>query len=151
MLPTAIAAAAAVPLPASDRWTHYEALARLEVWDAFSDEAHAFLAYRETSLTGGGWRVHVASALTAGGVFEPVAMAQQAQAAAARGERSFVWGYRLLPCEADPRHIEFRLHVADGRPVRLELYVRLRRADGSAAGSCSVVCHWPVTGALALP
>lgn len=137
---------AAVQLPVSDRWTRYEPLVRLEAWDACSDEAHAFLAYREVNLVDGAWRVRVVSALTAGALLEPVAMAQQAQAAAARGAPGFVWGYRQLPRAGDPRHIEFRLHVEEGRVAQLELYARLRRPDGSPAGPCSACCRWPGAG-----
>lgn len=130
-------------LPLSDRWTRYDALAYLEACDLVSGEAHAFLAYQETSLMGAGWRVRVRSRLTAGGVFEPAAMAQQAQGATARGEPCFVWGYQRLPSAADARHIEFRVHVDAGRPQRLELYARLRCADGTPARARSVVCDWP--------
>ena len=130
-------------LPMSDRWTRYDMLAYLEAADLLSGEAHAFLAYRETSLMGAGWRVRVRSRLTAGGVFEPAAMAQQAQGATARGEHSFVWGYQRLPRAADARHVEFRVHVDAGRPVRLELYARLRLADGSPAPARSASCDWP--------
>lgn len=129
--------------PMSDRWTRYDTLAYLEARDLVSGEAHAFLAYRETSLMGAGWRVRVRSRLTAGGVFEPAAMAQQAQGATARGEHSFVWGYQRLPRAADARHVEFRVHVDAGRPVRLELYARLRLADGSPAPARSASCDWP--------
>nr|WP_145551210.1 hypothetical protein [Variovorax boronicumulans] len=127
----------------SDRWTRYDLLAYLEATDLPSGEAHAFLAYRETSLMGAGWRVRVRSRLTAGGVFEPAAMAQQAQGATARGESSFVWGYQRLPSAADARHIEFRVHVDAGRAVRLELYARLRQADGRAAPPRRACCDWP--------
>jgi hypothetical protein len=130
--------------PLSDRWTRYDALAYLEASDLANGEAHAFLAYRETSLMGAGWRVRVRSRLTAGGVFEPAAMAQQAQGTTARGEQSFVWGYQRLPSAADVRHIEFRVHVDGGRPVRLELYARLRLADGSPAPARAASCDWPV-------
>lgn len=133
--------------PQSDRWARYDALAYLEAQDLANGDAHAFLAYRETSLTGGGWCVRVRSRLTAGGVFEPAAIAQQAQGATARGESCFVWGYRRLPYVADARHIEFRVHVDAGRPVRLELYARLRCADGSPAAACSASCSWPTGGA----
>lgn len=129
--------------PLSDRWMRYDALAYLEASDQASGEEHAFLAYQETSLMGGGWRVRVRSRLTAGGVFEPAAMAQQAQGATARGETSFVWGYQRLPSAADARHIEFRVHVDAGRPVQLELYARLRRADGGPAAARAVSCDWP--------
>lgn len=141
--PLAPMAARRLHAPLTDRWTRYDVLAYLEAQDMPSGEQHAFLAFQETSLTGAGWRVHVDSLLTAGGVFEPAAMVQQAQAATARGQGSFVWGYQRLPSATDARHIEFRVHVDNGWPLRLELYARLRRADGSPAGARTADCAWP--------
>ncbi len=129
--------------PVSDSRIRYDTLAYLDAHDGVSGEDHAFLAYKETELTSGLWRVRVRSLQTAGGVFEPLVMEQQAQAAAAQGLPYFTWGYQLAPGAADPRQIEFRVHVRDGRPVRLELYARLRRADHSPAVPCAVVCDWP--------
>lgn len=130
-------------VPVSDLRTRYEVLAHLEAHDDVSGDLHAFLAYKETDLASGVWRVRVKSLQTAGGVFEPVTMAQQAQAAATRGETYFTWGYQLAPCAADLRQIEFRVHVLNRRPARLELYARLRRADSSPAAPCVAVCDWP--------
>lgn len=130
-------------VPVSDLRTRYDPLAYLEAHDEVSGDLHAFLAYKETALTNGAWRVRVKSLQTAGGVFEPLTMVQQAQAAATRGESYFTWGYQLAPSATDPRQIEFRVHVMNRRPARLELYARLRRADNSPAAPCSVVCGWP--------
>ena len=129
--------------PVSDSRFRYDTLAYLEAHDGVGAEDHAFLAYKETDVASGAWRVRVKSLQTAGGVFEPLAMVQQAQAAAARDQPYFTWGYQLAPSAADPRQIEFRVHVEHGRPARLELYARLRRADHTAAAPCSVVCVWP--------
>lgn len=147
--PLAPMAARRLHAPSSDRWARYDVLAYLEAQDAPSGALHAFLAFQETSLTGAGWRVHVDSLLTPGGTFEPAAMVQQAQAATARGQSSFVWGYQRLPNAGDARHIEFRVHVDDGWPVRLELYARLRRLDGSPASARSADCAWPAGPASA--
>lgn len=130
-------------VPVSDLRTRYDALAYLEAHDEVSGDLHAFLAYKETDLASSVWRVRVKSLQTAGGVFEPVTMVQQAQAAATRGESYFTWGYQLAPSAADRRQIEFRVHVLNRRPARLELYARLRRFGNSPAAPCSVVCDWP--------
>lgn len=143
-------AARRLQAPTSDRWARYDVLAYLEAWDAPSGAQHAFIAFQETSLTGAGWRVHVESLLTAGGVFEPAAMLQQAQAATARGQSSFVWGYQRLPNAVDARHIEYRVYVDNGWPVRLQLYARLRRQDGGPAPARTADCPWP-SGPLAPP
>ena len=130
-------------VPVSDLRTRYDALAYLEAHDGAGGDLHAFLAYKETDLTSGVWRVRVKSLQTAGGVFEPMTMVQQAQAAATRGEAYFTWGYRLAPSALDPRQIEFRVHVLNRRPARLELYTRLRGSDNRPAAPCAVVCDWP--------
>lgn len=130
-------------VPVSDLRTRYEALAYLEAHDALSGDLHAFLAYKETDPAIGTWRVRIKSLQTAGGVFEPVTMVQQAQAAATRGASYFTWGYQLVPSPADPRQIEFRVHVLNRRPARLELYARLRQASGALGAPCAVVCDWP--------
>lgn len=140
---TASRAGAHLHAPVSDSRTRYETLAYLQAHDGASGDVHAFLAYKETDLASGAWRVRVKSLQTAGGVFEPATMVQQAQAAATKGQSYFVWGYHLAPTPADPRQIEFRVHVLNRRPARLELYARLRRADHSPDRPCSVVCDWP--------
>ena len=129
--------------PPSDSRTQYETLAYLEAHDAVTGDDHAFVAYKETQVATGAWRVRVRSLQTAGGVFEPLAMAQQAQAAQTRGEAYFVWGYQLVPSAGDARQIEFRVHVRAGQPAQLELHARLRLADHGPAPVRSVVCDWP--------
>ncbi|KQP21678.1 hypothetical protein [Pseudorhodoferax sp. Leaf267] len=143
LAPSTARSGALLQLPVSDNRTRYEAMAYLQADDGASGDVHAFLAYKETDLASGAWRVRVKSLQTAGGVFEPAAMVQQAQAAARRGQAYFVWGYHLTPTASDPRRIEFRVHVLNRRPARLELYARLRRADHSPGLPCSVVCDWP--------
>lgn len=142
-MPERGAAPPRIAAPPSDGRTRYQTLAYLEAHDAVTGDDHAFVAYKETSVDTGAWRVRVRSLQTAGGVFEPLAMVQQARAAQARGEPYFIWGYQLAPSPGDARQIEFRVHVRDGQPVRLELYVRLRRADHGAAAPVSVTCDWP--------
>lgn len=137
------AAAVRLPCPVSDGHTRYETLCQLLAHDAASDEDHAFLAYKETTLSTGSWRVRVKSLLTPGGVFEPATMALQAAIATAQGRVYFVWGYQRLPHAGDARQIEFRVHVRAGLPSQLELYVRLRRADHQPDLPRSAWCDWP--------
>lgn len=120
---------------------HYQHLAYLDAYDAVLNADYAFVAYKETD--GFGWRVRIRSSQTAGAVFEPDAMRSNARAAGAQGKPWFPWGYSFDPSADDPRCIQFRVHVKDGQPSALELYVQLRKADGSADAPKSVVFPWP--------
>jgi hypothetical protein len=137
------AGAPRLPCPVSDAHIQYEVLCELHAHDGASDEDHAFLAYKETERATGQWRVRVRSLQTPGGVFEPATMALQAAMAGAQGWPYFVWGYQLAPHPGDSRQIEFRVHVRAGAPSQLELYVRLRRADGRPDLPRTAWCDWP--------
>ena len=134
---------AGLQCPVSDSHTHYEMLCQLHAHDGVGDDHHSFIAYKETILATGEWRVRVKSLLTPGGVFEPATMALQAGMAAAQGRPYFVWGYQLAPTPGDARQIEFRVHVRLGVPSQLELYLRLRRVDQQPDTPCSAWCDWP--------
>jgi hypothetical protein len=129
--------------PASTDSYQYEPLGYLDAYDAVLDCDYAFVAYTETSRDSGEWRVRVQSSQTAGGVFEPEAMRLQSRAAGAQGKPYFVWGYSFEPSAEDPRQIEFRVHVADGKPASVEIFLLLRKFDHSAADPKSVTFAWP--------
>ncbi len=130
-----------IEAPTSDATRKYETLAYVAAYDAVIDCDYAFVAYKETE--GEDWRVYVRSSQTAGGVFEPTAIAKEARAAGAQGKPWFVWGYSFATSDSDPRVIEFRVHVADGRPSELEIFVQLRKFDGTADAAKSVKFAWP--------
>lgn len=132
-----------IEAPASDTSREYTPLAYLEAYDAVLNDDYAFAAYKETSRDSGQWCVRISSRHTAGAVFEPDAMRQQARAAGAQGKPYFIWGFNFEPSESDPRCIEFRVHQADGKPSKIEMYVRLRKADGSADEPKSTSFAWP--------
>lgn len=131
-----------VALPASlAGGAQYQHLAYLDAYDAVLNCDYAFVAYLETDSFG--WRVRITSSQTAGAVFEPVALRSNARAATAQGRSWFLWGYGCDPSPGDPRCIQFRVHVADGQPREIEIFVRLRQADGTAAAPKSVKFPWP--------
>ena len=132
-----------VEAPASTDSMTYETLAYVDAYDAVLNGDYAFVAYRETETDSGAWRVRIRSTQTAGGVFEPEAMRLQARSAGAQGKPYFVWGYNFEPSADDVRQIEFRVHVADGAPSSIEIFVRLRKFDGTAAEPKSVTFAWP--------
>lgn len=122
--------------------TRYEQLAYIEAYDAVLNGDYAFVAYKETD-SGGAWRVRIGSSMTAGAVFEPDMMTSNARAAGAQGREFFPWGYSFDPSPSDLRCIQFRVHVSEGRPSAIEIFVQLRRADGSADEPRTVRFPWP--------
>ena len=119
----------------------YQQLAYLEAYDAVLNCDYAFVAYKETD--GFGWRVRIKSSQTAGAVFEPDAMVRNARSTGAQGKPWFPWGFSLDPDVTEQRCIQFRVHVADGQPKEIEIFVQLRRADGTADTPKSVRFPWP--------
>jgi hypothetical protein len=119
----------------------YEHLAYVDAYDAVLNCDYAFVAYKETDSFG--WRVRIKSSQTAGAVFEPDAMRSSARAAGAQGQAWFPWGFSLDPGADEARCIQFRVHVADGAPSSIEMFVQLRRANGTADAPRSVTFPWP--------
>ena len=120
----------------------YQHLAYVDAYDAVLNCDYAFVAYKETDSSGA-WRVRIKSSQTAGAVFEPDMMKSNARATGAQGKPWFQWGYSFDVSASDARHIEFRVHVKDGAPSEIEMFVQLRKADGSADTPKSVKFAWP--------
>lgn len=120
----------------------YQHLAYVDAYDAVLNCDYAFVAYKETDSWG--WRVRIKSSQTAGAVFEPDAMKSNARSTGAQGKPWFQWGYSFDPSEIDSRCIQFRVHVANGQPSEIEIFVQLRKADGSSDAPKSVKFPWPV-------
>jgi len=127
---------------ASNASYHYESLAYLAAYDAVLNCDYALLAYKETERSGE-WRVRIKSSQTAGAVFEPAMMRNKARETAAQGKSWFQWGYSFDPSPGDPRNIQFRVHVKDGQPNEIEMFVQLRQCGGVAAAPQSVRFLWP--------
>lgn len=119
----------------------YQHLAYIAAYDAILNCDYAFVAYKEADSWG--WRVRIKSSQTSGAVFEPDAMRSNARSAGAQGKPWFQWGYSFDPSESDPRCIQFRVHVANGQPSEIEIFVQLRKADGKSDVSKSVKFPWP--------
>ena len=132
-----------IEAPASNSSTEYTTLAYVDAYEAVLNDDYAFVAYKEKDKGSGEWRVRISSRHTAGGVFEPEAMRLQARSAGAQGKPYFVWGYSFDPSAGDPRCIQFRVHVKDGKPSQIEIFVQARNADASAAEPKSVMFAWP--------
>lgn len=120
----------------------YQHLAYVGAYDAVLNCDYAFVAYKETDSWGAS-RVRIKSSQTAGAVLEPDAIRSNARAAGAQGKAYFQWGYSFDPSPSDPRCIQFRVHVANGQPSEIEIFVQLRKFDGSADAPKSVKFPWP--------
>lgn len=129
--------------PASDEIFERETLAYVDAHDGIQNTDYAFVAYKETHRTSGTWCIRIASSHSAGAVFHPNAIRLQARAVAEERRRSFVWATPLLPKVGDPRRIEFRIYVADGRPATVEIFVRLRKFDYTPDEARIVTFPWP--------
>ena len=136
-------AATLIEAPASDTARTIETLGYIDAYDAPLNCDYAFVAYRETDKDTGNWRVRIKSSQTAGAVFEPDAMRLKSREAGAQGKPWFQWGYSFDPSAADPRNIQFRVHVKDGKASAIEMLVQLRKFDGTADEAKSVVFPWP--------
>ena len=123
-------------------FTNYQQLGYIEAYDAVTNGAYAFVAYKETDSTGD-WRVRIAGYQTPGAVFEPDSVRSNARAASAQGKTWFPWGWAFDPSERDARNIQFRVHVSNGDPHEIEMFVQLRTHDGSAEAPKSVRFPWP--------
>lgn len=132
-----------VESPASDQSNTYETLGYVDAYDAVLNCDYAFVAYKETSRSSGEWRVRIRSSQTAGAVFEPDMMISNARSTGAQGKPWFQWGYSFDPSSGDPRNIQFRVHVKDGKPSEIEMFVQLRKSDHAADAAKSVRFPWP--------
>ena len=132
-----------IEAPAPTSTQDITTLAYLDAYDAVLNDDYAFVAYKETDRDSGAWRIRIKSRHTAGAVFEPEAMRLQARAAGAQGKPFFSWGYNFDPSAGDPRNIQFRVHVAAGKPSAIEMFIQLRNADYSPAEPKSVTFPWP--------
>ena len=137
-----------VKLPKSSDHTTYEQLGYVESYDAVIDKPYALLVYKETKTSSGKWVVRVASANTAGTVFDPesTALKNALRKAHAHDEAFLVWGFNLKPkdSDADARLVENRLFYDEsGAPSKLEVHLITRKANGSAMPEQVATVPWP--------
>jgi len=120
----------------------YQQLAYVDAYDAVLNADYAFVAYKETDSSGD-WRVRINSSQGAGAVFEPAMMKSNARSTGAQGKPWFQWGWSFDQSDGDARWIQFRVHVAEGLPSGIEIFVQLRKFDGTADTPKSVTFPWP--------
>ncbi len=132
-----------IEAPASSSTQTITVLGELDAYDAVLNDDYAFVAYKEVDTSSGEWRVRIKARHLTGVVFEPEAMRLNARSAGAQGKPFFTWGNCIDPSAGDPRSVQYRVHVKDGKPSEIEIYVQLRKADGSADAAKSVRFAWP--------
>lgn len=120
----------------------YQELCYLDAYDAVNNDDYAFVAYKETDGFGD-WRVRISGKQTSGAVFEPEAMRTNARSTGAQGKPWFQWGFSIDPSEGDPRCVQFRVHVKDGKPHEIEIFLQLRKFDGSPDEPKTARFAWP--------
>lgn len=135
--------ASLIDVPASTPTQTITPLAALDGYDAVLNDDYALVAYKETDVSSGAWRVRIKARHLTGVVFEPEAMRLQARATGAQGKPFFTWGNGIDPTPGDARMLQYRVHVADGKPSKIEIVLRLRKADGSPAVEQSTSFAWP--------
>lgn len=132
-----------IDCPTTDATHEITPLGYVDAYDAVLNDDYAFVAYKETDRAGGAWRVRIKGRHTTGVVFEPDMMKSNARAAGAQGKAFFTWGAGIDPSSGDPRCLQYRVHVKNGAPSAIEIFVQTRNADHSAAAAKSVMFPWP--------
>lgn len=132
-----------IEAPSSSSSQTITVLAELDAYDAVLNDDYAFVAYKELDTSSGEWRVRIKARHLTGVVFEPEAMRLSARGAGAQGKAFFTWGNCIDPSSGDPRSVQYRVHVKDGKPSEIEIFVQLRKADGSADAAKSMRFAWP--------
>lgn len=132
-----------VEAPTSTPSQSITVLGEVEAYDAILNDDYAFVAYKEVDAASGEWRVRIKARHLTGVVFEPEAMRLQARSAGAQGKPFFTWGNTIDPTAADSRSVQYRVHVKDGKPSEIEIFVQFRKADGSPDLPVAVRFAWP--------
>lgn len=132
-----------VEAPASTSTQTITPLAAIDAYDAVLNDDYAFVAYKETDIGSGEWRIRIKARHLTGVVFEPEAMRLQARAAGAQGKPYFTWGNGIDPSAGDPRLVQYRVHVEGGKPSKIEIALQCRKADHTASEAKSVSFAWP--------
>jgi len=132
-----------IDAPASTASQAITVLGEVEAYDAILNDDYAFIAYKELDVATGDWRVRIKARHLTGVVFEPEAMRLQARSAGAQGKPFFTWGNCIDPSAADARSVQYRVYVKHGKPSEVEIFVQLRKFDGSADAPASVRFAWP--------
>jgi hypothetical protein len=135
----------AVKAPKSTDHAQIEELGYIESYDAVVDKMYAYVAYKETKPTKETWRLCLKGSVTSATFVDPFhsAFKSALQKAVGRDETSLAWGYGIEPKESDPRRVELRVLLTDGKPSGVQMTLVTRKADGSAREPEVLTVGWP--------
>jgi hypothetical protein len=137
-----------IQTPASNADYLFEQLGYIEAFDGELEDNYAYVAFKQTSHKTGGWHVRILSRTIGGALLGPAEIAQQSRLASVQGKPYFSWGLKKEPGLGDLRHIEFRVHVVDGRPTEVEILLQLLLAGGRPDSLHSLRFAWPAAIAV---
>ena len=134
--------------PASDKKYQNEELAYIHAYDVVSNKDYAYVAYKETKLSTGKWKIRIKAhaKVTADTFIEPgnAILKRNITAAAKEGKDYALHGFSMTPSEKDPRLVETRVYFdAAQKPSYVELHVVTRNSDGTPKDKQMVKFNWP--------
>jgi len=132
-----------IQTPVSNDQYTFEQLAYIEAYDAEIEDHYAYVAFKQTHRDNESWCIRILSRSLGGALLRPAEIAQQSRLATVQGKSHFSWGLRKDPSFEDPRHIEFRVHVVEGRPTEVEIVLQVLQAGRRPAAPESVRFAWP--------
>lgn len=136
----------AISLPKSSNSIVYEQMGYLDSFDAVVDKLYAYLIYKETKTSNGKWAVRIKGSASPGATFDPEnrSLETAIQKAYAHGKQYLVWGFNLVPKDADPCFVENRLFLGnEGEPTKIELHLTTRNPEGAALEEKIETVDWP--------
>lgn len=138
----------AVKPPKPAPGTEVEQLGYIESFDAVIDKKYAYVAFKETKLDKGQWRIMFKSSVTVSTFIDPFhsTFKQAVERAAGHDQERMQWGYELKPKDSDPRQVLLELILEKGKPAAAELRLVTRKADGSAREPEILKVDWPADG-----
>lgn len=134
--------------PASDRKYQIDDLAYIHAYDVVSNNDYAYVAYKETKLSTGKWKIRIKAhaKVTADTFIEPgnAILRRNIKAAAKEGKDYVLHGFNMTPSAQDPRLVETRVYFDEAQnPVYVELHVVARNSDGTPKEKEIVKFNWP--------
>lgn len=135
-------------VPASDKKYQNEELAYIHAYDVVSNKDYAYVAYKETKLSTGEWKIRIKAhaKVTANTFIEPgnAILRRNITTAAKEGKDYVLHGFSMMPSEKDPRRVETRVYFDDAqKPIYVELHVVMRNSDGTPKDKQMVKFNWP--------
>ncbi len=121
-------------------------LAYLNSYDVITNKDYAYAAYKEVNQKTAKWLFKIKANVTAGTSIDPEhpSFKNNIKAAAKKGESYINMGFKMMPKDGDPRHVENRVYFDDSHyPTCIEIHLVTRNADNSPTDKQLVKIDWP--------